>query len=208
MPLGQIIFGPEVMNILHIGCHNGEDHVLDFCKTNKNSINSITLVDANMEVLKLAKGVYLKNFDKEKVKIYNLAVLPINLDGLEIPIYQPEGEIDSTIASVRADFVSLHCLTKIDKTHLVKSTTLNKLLETEKGVTHLFVDIEGLDTVTLFNTDLHKFPNIKQIIFECLHSDGIVEMGKRLEALAYYLDSIGFNCSTDNTEYNMKAIRR
>ena len=196
------------MHILHIGCHNGKDHVLDFCKKNKDSINRITLVDANMGVLKKAKDVYLEGFDKEKIKIYNLAVLPINLDGLEIPIYQPQGEKDSTIASVRADFVSLHCHTEIDKTHLVKSTTLNKLLETEQEVTHLFVDIEGLDTVTLFNTDLHKFPSIKQIIFECLHSDGIVNMGKRLEALAYYLDSIGYNCSTDDSEYNMKAIKR
>ena len=144
------------MNILHIGCHNGKDHVLDFCKKNKDNINQITLVDANIEVLKQAKDVYLENFDKEKIKIYNLAVLPINLEGLEIPIYQPQGEKDSTIASVRADFVSLHCHTEIDKTH----------------------------------------------------SDGIVNMGKRLEALIYYLDSIGFNCSTDGTQYNMKAIKR
>ena len=43
------------MNILHIGCHNGKDHVLDFCRKNKDSINQITLVDANMEVLKKAE---------------------------------------------------------------------------------------------------------------------------------------------------------
>ena len=196
------------MRILHIGCHDGKDHVLDFCKQNKQTLESICLVDANIKVLKKAKTLYCKNFSEKILKIYNLAILPINLDGLQIPIYQPKGQTDSTVASVRADFVSTHCKTEIHKTHLVKSTTLNKILQTEKDVTHLFLDIEGLDTVTLFNTDLQKFPKIKQIIFECLHSDGIVTMGKRLEALAYYLTSIGYKCSMDESQYNMKAIKK
>ena len=196
------------MRILHIGCHDGKDHVLDFCKQNKQIIESICLIDANMEVLKKAKTLYCENFSEKILKIYNLAILPINLNGLQIPIYQPKGQTDSTVASVRADFVSTHCKTKIDKTHLVKSTTLNKILQTERDTTHLFLDIEGLDVVTLFNTDLQKFPKIKQIIFECLHSDGIVKTGKRLEALAYYLHCIGFHCSSDNSQYNMKAVKK
>ena len=128
--------------------------------------------------------------------------------GQEVSIFQPKGQSSSTIASVRGDFVSTHCKTEIEKTHTVKSATLNKILETEEDVTHLFLDIEGLDVVTLFNTDIDKFNSIKQIIFECLHSDGIVKMGRRLDCLVHYLKCFGYTCELDETEYNMKAFRK
>ena len=192
------------MKIIQIGCNNGSDDVFNFIEKHKEDLEKALLVDANSKALKEAE---IKYSDKSNFCDFkNLAIIPIDIDGGFIKLYAPEEQEISGFSSVSRQHVVAHAhhenLIEFD----VETKSLNKLIEEFGGdVDYLFIDTEGLDALNLFSLDYLNF-NIKNIVFEYIHTDGIVKVGPRLNGLLTFLSQIGFKIEKDpDCEYNLIA---
>ena len=195
------------INILQIGCQDGNDEVFEFVKNNENSIEKIVLIDANEKSLQLAKNTY-KNI--KNVEFLNLAILPIDIDNKEINIYYPEIDETGETTSIFKDFVFKNNQEKNKniKSFLVKTESMNKILEKYPETTHLYIDVEGLDALNIFSIKTENFQNIKELTFEYVHVDGFSEIEKnpKLNSLLIYLNSIGFT-SYSSENLNIKLYK-
>ena len=177
-------------NILHIGCHNGNDDIYSFVSKNIENIGSVVLVDANPICIENAKKQYdgISNCTFEC-----FAVLPVSIDGKSIDLHSPVGEEMSTVSSVIKDFVTTHSKDLNTDTFKAKTTTLKELLLKYPETNYLSVDTEGLDVLNLFSLDPKDYDNIKKVVFEFIHSDGTVSFGgSKLQSLLYYFGQLGF----------------
>ena len=64
------------MNIIQIGCYDGNDHVYDYVSEKFNDITSLHLIEPLSQALELAKGRYSK-FDF--VKFHEMAIVDTDL---------------------------------------------------------------------------------------------------------------------------------
>jgi len=177
-------------NILHVGCHNGDDEVYSFVSKNVQNIESVVLVDANPICIENSKKVYnsISNCTFEC-----LAVLPVSVGGKSIDLHSPVGEEMSTVSSVIKDFVTTHSKDLNTDTFEAKTTTLKELILKYPKTNYLSVDTEGLDVLNLFSLDPKDYDNIKKVVFEFIHSDGTVSFGGlKLQSLLYYFNKLGF----------------
>ena len=190
------------MNIIQIGCHAGGDHVHDFIKHNASNIETCVLIDANPNVMESLRENYSQfSF----CKFRNLAVLPIETKGYEIDLFYPACSSTSQICSTNREFVVKHAHTEDILSYKVPTISLNSLLKEYPKTDILFIDTEGLDAINLLSVNFSE-TNLKQIIFEYLHTDGIVKYGTRLNCLIEYLRSFGYHVEEDmNSEYNLTA---
>ena len=72
------------MNIIQIGCGDGDDSVFSFVVDHEKNIENCILIDANPEVLKKATAKYSKF---PFCELRNLAVLPIETEGYKIKLF-------------------------------------------------------------------------------------------------------------------------
>jgi len=177
-------------NILHIGCHNGNDEIYSFVSKNIENVDSVVLVDANPICIENARKQYngISNCEFEC-----FAVLPVSIGGQTIDLHSPVGEDMSTVSSVIKDFVTTHSKDPNTDTFEAKTTTLKELLSKYPKTNYLSVDTEGLDVLNLFSLDPKDYDNIKKVVFEFIHSDGTVSFGGlKLQSLLYYFGQLGF----------------
>lgn len=177
-------------NILHVGCHNGNDDIYSLISENKNDVESVVLVDANPNCIEQTKKQYA---EIPNCKFECFAVLPVSIGGLSIDLHSPVGEKTSEVSSVIKDFVTTHSKDANTETFQAKTTTLKELLVKYPKTNYLSVDTEGLDVLNLFSLDSVDYENIKEISFEFIHSDGTVSYGgSKLKSLLGHLSRLGF----------------
>lgn len=195
------------MNIIQIGCHDGNDHVKEFIKENIEKIDLVILVDANPNVIPECKTNYSESiFSKTKIEILNYAIVK-NMEKIPIlNLYIPKNEKLSQHCSYSYAHMAEHHHKELD-TISVPTLTLTKLCSLY-GITnleHLYIDAEGLDVDILssFNMKNHIVNNI---FFEYAHSDGpFSKGGPKLESLTKALENLGYSCSKDL--HNLTAKR-
>jgi FkbM family methyltransferase len=165
------------MNILQLGCNQGDDKLSEFLRFNKRYLSKVLLVDASASALQKAKHFY-RHFDC--IEFNNVAVIDTDED--EIDLFYPENTPDNVHCSVLESHVKKHKqiegnIYKKDpekvKKQKVAATRISKLLDYFQGeyIDRLYVDIEGLDCKIINDIDFEKY-NIGYIRFEWTHSDG------------------------------------
>jgi FkbM family methyltransferase len=179
------------MNIVQIGCNNGDDHVFDFINTN--DITSAYLVEPLVYPYNLAVEKY-KDF--KNVTLFNMAITDDDSQNeLELFTTPDCDKIRFEGASFNKSHVDIHT-NRTDTTSIkVKCRTLNKFLE-DVGVYNidrLYIDTEGLDCRILNTVDFEKY-NIKRIQFEYIHSGNVLDWGNSeiLTTLKNKLISFGY----------------
>ena len=177
-------------NVLHVGCHNGDDEIYSFVSGNRDNIESVVLVDANPSCIEQTKKQYA---EIPNCEFECFAVLPVSIGGLSIDIHAPVGQKTSTVSSVMKDFVTTHSKDIKTDTFQAKTTTLKELLAKHPKTNYISIDTEGLDVLNLFSLDSVDYKNIIKVSFEYIHSDGTVSFGgDKLESLLNYFTRLGF----------------
>lgn len=185
-----------MIKVLQIGCNNCEDDTFDFFVENQASIEQIILVDAIPECVDIAREKY--SFT-EKAVFETLAITPLEIGpNKTLTLYKEEDNPISDLASINKDFI-LEQRSEFDAIppKLIPFETsissLNSLFEKYPDITHLFIDIEGLDVVTLFSLDNKHYDKLQHIVFEFIHSDGFKSCGgPKLDSFLIYLKLFGF----------------
>jgi FkbM family methyltransferase len=186
------------MKILQIGCNNCDDHVFDFVKKNINNIDLFVAVDALPKCTEIAREKY--EFLKQKLQVLNCAVGPANTI---VEFFYPQNDKTSAHASILQSHLNSHNHQNLNS-FLSPCLSINSILDFYKNsIDRLYVDMEGLDTITLQTVDFLK-NKIKYIEYEDTHSDGAFKCGHNHLKLISILKSYGYSCSKIS-QYNSKA---
>lgn len=190
------------MNIIQIGCHDGNDNVFDFIKQNYDKISNCYLIEPLVEVLELAKKNY-KDFTK--VKFYNLAIVEDEKVN-QIEIFYPEDLSQSQTTSIFESHAKKH-QTNV-KSRFIKCCTINKFIEDNQieKIDRLYIDTEGLDCKIINSVDLLKH-NIDYLEFEYVHSDGTDNFGEFGVKTINRLIDVGYTVYK-SPPFNMVAIKK
>ncbi len=159
------------MNIVQIGCNDGNDHVLEFIKQNIKSITSLHLVDALPDCIEKIKHTY--SF-LECAHFYNLCISNNHLKQQTIfcPTQERHGGNTSQLASMSENHLIGHDVKDYRKM-VIDSLNINTFLKNINinQIDKLYIDVEGLDCDLILELNLDVY-NIPYIRFETVHSDG------------------------------------
>jgi FkbM family methyltransferase len=187
------------MNIVQIGCHDGNDHVLDFIRLHAHEINQIIFIDANKNVIPYCQKTYefLQN-TSIKTHFLNYAVVKDSVTAPSLKLYVPKNQPCSlhcsySYAHMKEHFHKDQDLELVD----VPTITLTQLI-TQYNLTkidYLYIDTEGMDT-DIVNTIPFNQVSVDFIKFEHAHTDGPFSNGgdkydwtvKMLERLGYTIN--------------------
>ncbi len=166
------------MNLLQIGCNEGNDKLSDFLKFYKKESPKTLLVDASSSALDLAREFY-KDFDN--IEFQHIAI--VDTDEKEVDLFYPANSPNSVHCSLSEGHVKTH--KKIEgqladkppvevKKEKVPATRIGPLLDYFNGefIDRLYIDVEGLDCQIIDDIDLDKY-KVGYIRFEHTHSEGI-----------------------------------
>ena len=193
------------MNIIQIGCNDGNDPVFSFISERKKDIKKCVLIDANPTALEAAKERYKPLSDLCEFR--NLAVLPIDTNNYEIEMFCPVKDPVSGFTSVSREHVVAHAHSRDLLSIKSPTISLSSLLSEHPETNHLFIDTEGLDALNLLSVNF-SITRIRHLVFEYIHTDGIVKQGPRLKSLLLYLSEFGFRTERDpSCKYNIVAKR-
>jgi len=184
------------MTIVQIGCNDGKDHVLDFCQKNRESVETIHLIEPNPEALEDCKQTYS---DFNQARFYNLAIVPDNVDSVDLHI--PRSRALNAHASTLTNHLTSHG--HIDfNTINVLATSLASFLDSNKieRCDRLYIDTEGLDSGIILGLDIQKY-QIGRIEFEVLHTDGVHKKAEKYISCLEKLNKFGYT-KTDASEFN------
>jgi FkbM family methyltransferase len=176
------------MNIIQIGCHDGNDHVFEFIKYNKNKIKRAILVEPLPEKIFQAKERY-NCYDF--VEFHECAIVD-SFENAEISFFHPEDLIHSQISSINFDHVK-NFRSDI-KEIKVKCVNIQKFLDNLnlQKIDRLYIDTEGLDCKLIEQIDFNKY-DIDYIEYEYIHSDGIHKYGENGIKIEEKLIKLGYN---------------
>ena len=192
------------MNIIQIGCGDGGDSVFSFVVDHEKNIENCILIDANPEVLKKATAKYSKF---PFCELRNLAVLPIETEGYKIKLFSSITDPCFQAASVKKEHVAAHLREEPSLEFKVPTISLTSLLKEYIETDYLFIDTEGLDALNLLSVNFNR-TILKQIVFERMHTDGVLYSGPRLRCLIKYLQEFKFVITPDpQCPYNLMAKR-
>jgi len=181
------------MKIIQIGCGDGNDHVFELCKKNKQQLERIVLIDADENSLNIAKKRYAE--EGINVEADYCAVVPI--DGCTgIKFFTPVDSKYALFSSNKKDFIQTYLHGHEIKSYVLPTKSLNQILQDSPELDWLFIDCEGMDALNLLSVDFLQY-EIKNIVFEHLHTDGIAHSGNRLLALRFYLSKFGYQFKED-----------
>lgn len=179
------------MNILQIGCNDGNDHVFQYIKTQTDT-NQVVLIDASFEALERCKQTY-QNI--QNCKFLHNAV--ITDDREFVNLFVPANNNDSQHSSLSFDHLLKHNHEHIS-TIKVPAININVLLEIYKPVDRLYIDTEGLDSQLVCAINFSKY-KISYIFFEFVHSDGAFNIGQNFDRTKNILLSNGYKLNRVDT---------
>ena len=193
------------MDIIQIGCNDGNDQVFSLIEAQEKEIQKCVLIDANPRALDKAKEKYSRfSFCEFK----NLIVLPVDIGDVKVKIFYPAKDPSSVFSSLDKGHVTAHSHSADLMAHETATVSLSALLKEYPQTDFLFIDTEGLDALNLLSVDFNQ-TKLKQIVFEFIHSDGLLRTGARLTCLTSYLKFFNFSIEKDpNSDYNMVAKRQ
>lgn len=187
------------MKIIQVGCNDCNDHVFDFVKQNQDQINFFLAIDAMPKCTEIASEKY--SFLGEKLHILTTAVADKN--GI-FEFFYPESDDKSAHASLLQNHLTSHHHTKL-KSFTSPCLSLDCILDSYgNDIDRLYLDMEGLDVLTLLNSNLEK-NKIKYIEYEFSHSDGPFSAGANHKNLLLKLEKLNFSYER-SSEYNMRAF--
>lgn len=176
------------MNIIQIGCHDGNDHVFQFVSENSHAIDRLILVEPLSEKIKEAK---IKYQDFQFVEFFELAIVDFE-DKDEISFFFPEDLIHSQISSIDINHVLRH---RLDVKEIkVKCLNIKKFLDSLNlsKIDKFYIDTEGLDCKIIKQIDFQKY-SIDYIEYEYIHSDGSYTFGQNGSDVQNMLLNLGYN---------------
>lgn len=175
------------MNIVQVGCHDGNDHVFEFISSNFENISKAYLIEPLHEN-------YLKAVEKYKqfkfVEVIEAAIVDDeNLSTIEI--FYPENIDQSQTTSIYKNHAEKHQDKVLSKN--VNCFTLSSLFKNKeiKTIDRLYIDAEGLDCKIINSINFSEF-DIKYIEYEYTHSDGTDTFGEFGESIENKLNNLGF----------------
>jgi FkbM family methyltransferase len=171
------------MNIVQIGCNDGNDHVYNYIVKNIDSIKNIYLIDASKESIKNAELHYK---DISNVKFFNIGICESE-DMKELEIFYAEN-LSSEHLSFRKNHHTDHGNPNDISSFNVKSMTINNFIKENNIdiVDILYIDAEGLDCRIVQSIDFKTY-DIKKIHFEHQHCENTFSEGNCNE----YINVIG-----------------
>jgi len=186
------------MNILQIGCNDGNDHLFKYVEENFSKISKLILIDCNSNALDLCKKRYSKYSFCE---FYCKAIVDKDVDNSTLSIYLPEDDDVSEHCSVFKEHLVKHQHKNIKQIE-VSAININKFLR-ENNITHLdrlYIDTEGLDAIIINSLDFTHC-TVDYICFEYVHSDGAHSHGgvnlnnciDKLQKCGFSLRQEGYN---------------
>ncbi len=192
--------------VIQLGSNVGLDSVFDFLSNAADSY-SVYLVEPNLSSFEQCKKNYKTLFNKHEIHFLNAAAVPYRTTD-EIQLFFPTQDKNSPFASSSKNFVNAHVgYTEIDS-FTAKAIPINDLLEIysiDNNVEYLYIDTEGLCVDIVDAIDFDKY-NIKNLIFEYIHSDGTLSWGgPKLADLLEKLMSI--NYSITRKDYDVVATK-
>lgn len=186
-------------NLVQIGCNIGQDDVQKFLEETDISYD-VLLIDANLKSLLQCENSYKALGNKHHIVFLNVAIVSDPTIS-SIDIYVPNNDETSVFSSSSEKHTKLHSLSSCFKTD-VPACTLNKLFErfNLSEIEYLYIDTEGLCVDNLLALNFSKV-SIDKIIFEFIHSDGMLSYGgpkldklkKLLKEQGYSLTESGYN---------------
>jgi len=196
------------MNIIQIGCSDGDDHVFKFLNETEEKC-SVILIDAYKPALLLAEERY-KKCDNHDFVFLNLAV--VDSQESEVLFFSPDCDKIHGCNSLSEDFLIMHGHRRENlKSEKVKSKNINDILKDSKmsKIDKLFIDAEGLDCSLISAINFSSF-NIESIVFEFAHSEG-ARSGvntKTFQKMQKILNKEGFALSKHSSDdWNLEAKR-
>tara|TARA_R110000737_G_scaffold339920_1_gene362314 strand:- start:74 stop:661 length:588 start_codon:yes stop_codon:yes gene_type:complete len=187
------------MKIIQIGANNGKDEVFDFINQHNDSLELAIIVEPIPfeNILSTLTDQY-KNINNSFIE--NIAISheeEVN----EVDLYYQE-DSNYEVSSFNYEHTKSHSL-NLDKQPIlrmkVKCCTINQLMDKYniKDLDYLFIDTEGLD-VHIINSIKFKEYNIKNIIFEAVHTDGPFKKGNNFVIILQLLFQLGYSVKSFN----------
>lgn len=185
------------MNIIQIGCNDCKDRVYDYILSNKDIVTKFLVIDALPKCVEMAKERY--SFLGEKLIAINCAIAPQR--GI-MKIFFPKDDQVSAHASLLQFHVKNHRHNLLDFFY-VPVLNINDIISSFEEIDRLYIDIEGLDAITLLNFNFN-YIKPKYIEYEFYHSDGSFSFDKNHNSLISLLESVGYKLKKSG-EYNIIA---
>jgi len=192
-----ILFRKFYMNIIQIGCHDGNDHVLQFIYNNINDITQVIFIDANKNVIPYCEKTYdfLRQASIE-VHFLNYAVVKDSMALPRLKLYVPKNQECSLHCSYSYAHMKEH-FHKDENLELVEvpTITLSEIISQYnlKQINYLYIDTEGMDT-DIINSIPFNNVSINYIKFEHAHTDGpFSNGGEKYDWTVQMLERLGYN---------------
>jgi hypothetical protein len=185
------------MNIIQIGCNDGNDHVLSFVKQNIEQVHNLILIDANPNIIPYCQKTY-KFVENSHINlnIINCAVVSDSSATPFLDLYLPENHLVSLHCSYSDEHMKQHNHTSTILIQ-VPTITIENLVNQYQltKIDYIFIDTEGMDIGIVRDLPFHKLP-IDYIKFEHIHSDSPFSKGgplydetiQKLESLNYSIN--------------------
>jgi|TARA_B110000908_G_C10130011_1_gene391746 FkbM family methyltransferase len=194
------------MKIIQIGANDGKDETFEFIKKNNNLLELVIIVEPIpfKEIQDSLKKQYyhINNSNIEQIAISSQEIESMPLFYLKDSNYE--------VSSFNYNHTHNHSpdLTKFPVCEIeVPCCSINKLMGKYniKDLDYLFIDAEGLDVHIIGSIDFEIY-NIKNIIFEFVHSDGPFKYTENLQEIISYLSRLGYKVEKYNN-FCLKASK-
>lgn len=187
------------MNIIQIGCHDGNDHVLQFVRDHLNDVKKLILIDANPNVIPYCEKTYafLKDTNIE-YKILNFAIVKDTLKIPTLKLYIPPNEVCSLHCSYSYAHMKEHFHKQLDIIDVPTNTISNICLTNNiSTINYLFIDTEGMD-IDIINSLPFNTIEIGYIKFEHAHSDSpFSNGGEKYDWTVQMLERLGYKINKE-----------
>ena len=187
------------MNILQIGCNDGNDHVFKFVTENNSDIKNIYLLDANEKCISICKNQYK---DISNAHFFHYAIT--TTDEPYVELYIPTENDIAAQSSLVDNHLQNHSCHNF-RTEKVPAKNINQLFKdlNLKTIDRLYIDVEGLDVDIVNSIKFEEF-KINFLMFEFIHSDGTMSRGgPKLDVCKQKLQNLGY--SMHEEEFNIIA---
>ena len=153
------------MNIVNIGCNNGDDHVLAFCKKHRDKLSKVLMVEPSADKL----NECIQNYAGiENVYFIDKAITVDNNN--ELALYVDNSCSMGHHTSFRKEHLEAHNHTEIVEQKF-PAININNLFE-EYGldtIDRLYIDAEGYDVDIVNSIDFDKY-KVNRLRFEATHT--------------------------------------
>ncbi len=184
------------MNIIQIGCNNGDDHVFDYISSFDGTVKAC-LVDVSEKAIESARERY-SGFSG--VKVYSSAICPEGVGELEI--FYTNDLADQGL-SFRSNHLLDHGIVGDVNSFVVRCQSVNDFIAKcgMDVIDRLYIDVEGLDCLLVSEIDFLRF-DIRMLMFEHVHSESTRDWGDSTlyKRVIERLVSFGFSISVTGVD--------